>query len=87
MQVAPEVANEAEAFADFIVDEVLPEFEPSPYQTVKAVERLLGRLKAYHHDMLHDEDVEMDAWCRTLWQEDYQRLSTALDAVRLVNPE
>jgi hypothetical protein len=75
------------AFADFIVDELLPDLEPTPYQTVKAIERLLGRLKSYHFEMLHDEDVEMDAWCRMMWEDDFKRLSTALDAVKLVNPD
>ena len=82
-----ESSEDCNAFADFIVDELLPDLEPTPYQTVKAIERLLGKLKAYHFEMLHDEEIEMDAWCRTLWQEDYQRLSTALDAVKLVNPD
>ncbi len=82
-----ESSEDCNAFADFIVDELLPDLEPTPYQTVKAIERLLGRLKAYHFEMLHDEEIEMDAWVKNMWQEDYQRLSTALDAIRLVNPD
>lgn len=88
MQAVPEVdTNDCDAFADYLVDEILPDLEPSPYQTVKAVERLLGRLKAYHFEMLHDEEIEMDAWVKLMWEEDFKRLSAALDAVRLVNPD
>ena len=80
-------SEDCNAFADFIVDELLPDLEPTPYQTVKAIERLLGRLKSYHHEMLNDDEIEMDAWCRLMWEEDFKRLSVALDAVRLINPD
>lgn len=79
--------EDCNAFADFIVEEILPDLEPTPYQTVKAVEKLLARLKSYHFDMLNDEEIEMDAWVKLMWEEDFKRLSAALDAVRLVNPD
>lgn len=89
MQAANREADtdDCNAFADFICDEILPDLEPSPYQTVKAVEKLLARLKVYHFDMLHDEEIEMEPWVKNMWQEDYQRLSAALDAIRLINPD
>lgn len=80
-------SEDCDAFADFLLEEVMPEFDPSPYQTVKAIERLLFRLKSYHFDTLHDEEVEMPAWNRLMWEEDFKRLSTALDAVRLIHPD
>lgn len=88
LQVASKVdADDSQAFADYVCDELIPDLEPTPYQTVKAIERMLGKLKAYHFEVLHDEDNEMDAWCRNMWEEDFKRLSTALDAVRLINPD
>lgn len=79
--------NDYNAFADFLVEEILPDLEPTPYQTVKAIEKLLFRLKAYHFDVLNDDESELDSWNRCLWQEDYDRLSKALDAIRLINPD
>ena len=79
--------TDCDLFADFLDEEVLPEFDPSPYQTVKAVEMLLRRLYSYHFNMLRDDDVEMGDWVKHLWEEDCNRLKVALDAVRLINPD
>ncbi len=90
MQVAGKNVVDGEGpedFANYMSEEILPDLEPSPYQVVKAVEMLLRRLHAYHFDVLHDGEVEMDAWTRNMWDEDCGRLKTALDAVRLINPD
>lgn len=76
-----------EAFAVFLEEEILPEFDPSPYQTVRAIVLLLEKLEMYHFNMIHDDEVEMTPWMRKLWKDDYKRLSKALDQVKLVNPE
>jgi hypothetical protein len=90
MQVAAKSTVDGEGpedFAIYMAEEILPDLDPSPYQTVKAVEMLLRRLYVYHFEMLHDDEVEMDAWTRNMWDEDCGRLKTALDAVRLINPD
>ena len=79
--------EDCNSFADFLMEDLIPDLEPTPYQTVKAIERMLGRLKAYHFEILHDGEGNMDEWVRTMWQEDYERLSKALDCVRLINPD
>ena len=83
--VAPTECPEEEAFAAFLEETVLPEFDPSPYQTVLGVIMLVERLERFHFNVLQDSD-NMDPWQKEMWQRDYSRLSAALDQLRLIYP-
>ncbi len=78
--------EDSNAFAELLSEVILPEEDPSPYQTVKAVEMLLSRLVSYHFDVLHG-DAELTVWQRKLWKDDLKCLEKALKNVRLVNPD
>jgi hypothetical protein len=73
------------AFANFLDQVVLPEEDPSPFQTVKAMEMMLSRLVSYHFDVL--ENDELTPWQRKIWKDDYKVLSKALKCLRLINPD
>ena len=73
------------AFATFLAEAVIPNEDPSPYQTVKAMEMMLTRLVNYHFDTLQEDDLT--PWQRKVWKEDYKMLAKALKCVRLVNPD
>ncbi len=73
------------AFANFLDQAVLPEEDPSPYQTVKAIEMMLYRLVSYHFNTL--EEDELTPFQRKIWKEDYKVLNKALKYMRLVNPD
>ena len=70
-----------------LVEEIMDEELPSPYQTVKAVEKLLDRLHQYHFDTIESFDKDSNAWCKRLWKEDFKALGKALKNVRLVHPD
>ena len=75
------------AFAEYLSEVTIPEQDPGPYQTVKAIEMMLTRLRNYHFDVLHDEDNDLTAFQRKIWSEDYKHLDKALKHIRLVNPD
>ena len=70
-----------------LVSDMVDEDQPSPYQTVKAVEKLLDRLHRYHFEVIEDFDEESDTWCKRLWKEDFKALGKALKNVRLIHPD
>ena len=87
MQQNTSNVDEDQSFADYLVKTVLPEQDPSPYQTVLAVEMLLSRLRNYHFDVLHDGDSDLTAWQQKIWKDDLKHLEKALNHVRLINPD
>ena len=78
--------DDPQAFAEYLSEVALPEEDPSPYQTVKAIEMMLYRLRNYHFDVLH-EDESLTAFQKKLWEDDYQHLEKALKHIRLVSPD
>lgn len=78
--------DDPQAFADFLSEVVLPEEDPSPYQTVKAIEMLLYRLRNYHFDVIQEDD-SLTKFQRKIWKDDYSRLEKALKHIRLINPD
>lgn len=84
--VAPTECPDSEAFAEYLAEEVLPEFEPGPFQTVRGIIMMLERLEHFHFDALH-EGEEMEAWQREMWERDYKRIATALEQLRLIYPD
>ncbi len=77
-------SQDVHAFADLLSDVIMPEEDPSPYQTVKAIEMMLSRLANYHFNVLQ-EDEDLTPWQRKIWKDDYKNLEKALKFVRLVN--
>jgi hypothetical protein len=75
------------ALAEYISDVVLPEQDPTPYQTVKAIEYMVTRLRNYHFDILHDKDEDLTEFQQKLWSEDYKHLDKALKHIRLINSD
>ena len=74
------------AFADFLSEVVLPEEDPTMYQSVKAIEMMLYRLRNVHFDVLHEDD-SLNDFQRKIWKDDYQHLEKALKHIRLINPD
>lgn len=70
-------ATNYEAFAEFLTQEVLPEFEPSPSQVLHACVRLIASLENYHFDVLQGLDKDAPALHRQVWKDDYKALKKA----------
>ena len=73
-------------FANFLEEIIIPEEDPSVYQTVKAIEMMLTKLIHYHFDVL-EEDDSLNKFQRKIWREDYNHLEKALKHVRLMHPD
>jgi hypothetical protein len=81
----PEV-DDCELFADCL-DDLIEEFEPSPYQMVKAIERALEGLCNYHFNTIIEGGDEMTPQVLRIWKEDYKNLTKALNKVKIVHPD
>jgi hypothetical protein len=79
--------DDPNAFADYITEVVLPEQDPTPYQTVKSIEIMLTKLRNYHFDVINDENSDLTKFQQKLWSEDYKHLDKALKHIRLINQD
>ena len=74
-------------FANVLTSEILPELEPEPYQVVKACEAMLLALETLHVETLDANKDKFDAMQKKLWGDDLRRLTTAVEALRAMNPD
>ena len=69
-----------ESFAS-VVEDAINEFEPEPKEALSVVNRILRSLKAMTYDMID----ESEDYLKQQWQEDYEKLTKALDLLKAVD--
>jgi len=87
MQKGDEPSTEGPLDFWHLVEDMMDETLPSPYQTVKAAEKLVDRLYHYHFEVISDFDSNSNKWSDRLWREDFKSLGKALKHLRLIHED
>ena len=75
-----------DAFAEFLLGEILHEYDPSPFQVVRACIAFLRRLEVQHFHMLNEKDFE-SAFVEEIWKQDYKSILKALKHLNQIHPD
>ena len=82
-----ELAEGPRAFAEAVA-ELQEELEPTPAQGLNAAIQLVNQLTVYHFETLTNADeMELTAYQRELWAQDYKALRKALKLLRGVTQD
>lgn len=71
-----------------VVEDMLQEVNPEPYEVIQAVCGLLEKVERYHFEAVEgDGNGDLSPWQRKLFSDDLKRIGKALTQLRAINPD